>query len=156
MAHVRRQIREALKAALTGLATTGPRVFVSRPDERPLRPADLPALLLYMGDESAQPMRETQAFPQLMRRTLAPLVDVVFAATDGADDTADQILEEIELALQASESASRLGGLVPEGFLLRGISPMRDDASGDITVHRITLLFQGDYYTAANAPGVAR
>lgn len=155
MAHVRKQVRDALKAALTGLPTTGARVFVSRPEARPLQSSELPALLIYMGDESVAPLRPSQAWPQLLRRTLSPLVDLVLAQSAAADDTADQAINEIETALSASESAARLGGLMPEGFLLRGISPMREDAAGETPVHRITLVFQGDTFTAANAPGVA-
>jgi hypothetical protein len=47
--HIKRQIRERAVQTLTGLATTGVRVFASR--ARMVQPADLPCLRVFCSDE---------------------------------------------------------------------------------------------------------
>lgn len=89
MAHVRTQIRSAAVSALTGLATTGPRVFASR--ALPITKANMPGICVY-----------TQA---TVRENLSSVVDLicdVYAFSSGStdwEDTADQADAEIEKAL---------------------------------------------------------
>jgi hypothetical protein len=49
VAHVRQQVREALAIQLTGLTTTGAKVFQSR--VYPLESSDLPCLLIATEEE---------------------------------------------------------------------------------------------------------
>ena len=52
MTHVRRSIREQVASTVTGLTTTGSRVFQSRVFR--LEAADLPCLLVYTKTESVE------------------------------------------------------------------------------------------------------
>ena len=52
MAHVRTQIRQRVTAILTGLPTTGPRVYPSR--VHPMTAETMPGLCVYIKNESAK------------------------------------------------------------------------------------------------------
>ena len=121
MPHVRRQIREAAAAALTGLATTGSRVSQSR--MAPRRAGDLPCLLVETADE-----RIEQGAQSRITRELTVIVRGFAKANTALDDTLDQIAGEVETALA---SAGSLGGLVPGG-----ITPMQVSIDFDDTLEQ--------------------
>jgi serine/threonine protein kinase HipA of HipAB toxin-antitoxin module len=104
MTHVRAQIVAAVAAALTGLATTGSRVFVQR--RYPADETALPCLLIYRGGEVSE-VAEMGTSDREMSRVADILVEAV-AAGETADDTLDRIAAEAEAALAAD---IRLGGL---------------------------------------------
>ena len=58
MAHVRQQLRERAATTLTGLTTTGSRVYQSR--IYPLGAANLPGLLIYTKSEASEPETNRQ------------------------------------------------------------------------------------------------
>lgn len=142
--HLRQQIRVAAAAALNGLATTGSRVFTTRIYS--LQPSDLPALRIYVGDEKLD-MKEPAA-PRLRERQLVLIVQAVVAANSGYDDTMDQIVKEVENALDANNT---LGGLV------KAVEPHeyprpRFGGEGDTIIGEQELTFMTLYYTRQNAP----
>jgi hypothetical protein len=63
--HLRRQIREAIGTAVTGLTTTSTRVYQSR--VVPLQDTNLPALLIYTRAERSSPA--TVHGPRIVERT---------------------------------------------------------------------------------------
>jgi hypothetical protein len=95
--HIRKQIRDAAKTALTGLATTGANVFSGR--VAPLQQSELPALLIFLnGDEGihgASNGGATSAYSGLLR------IEGVAAGANTLIDTLDQIAKEVELDLFA-------------------------------------------------------
>lgn len=95
MAHVRTQIRGAVKAAVTGLATTGNRVFEGR--VYPMQAAELPGLLVYTEDEQNSISGKGVARTSL--RDLEVVIEGVFKDNASLDDKADVILKEVEVAL---------------------------------------------------------
>lgn len=97
MAHLHTQIRNAIKAKVTSLATTGARVYANR--LHPLRDADLPALLITCDTEAVELL--TAHAPAMQLRKLDVLVDGVAKASTALDDTLDQISLEVETALAA-------------------------------------------------------
>lgn len=99
--HLRRQIREAAAAAITGLATTGSRVFQSR--VYPLQDSELPALLVTTNDEAV--VTETSPRPRTQLRELELEISGMAKATANLDDTLDAIAKEVEVALSASDQA---------------------------------------------------
>jgi len=141
MAHMRRQIREAAAALLTGLASTGLRVYQSR--VYPLRDSDMPCLLVSTDDESIQ---AEGIGAQQLERTLRLTVRAVTKATANLDDTLDQMLAEVEVVL----NGNRLGGLslntVPES-----ISIAMDD-SLEKPAGVATLTYSITYFTAGSNP----
>lgn len=146
MDHVRKQIREAAAAALTGLATTGSRVFQSR--VYPMQDADLPGLRIYTDEESVE--YDDAGTDNVQARTLTLVVEACAKANADLDDTLDQILKEAEVALTASQT---LGGLCK----YTQISSITTELSGDgekVTgVGRFT--FKVMYYTRQSAPDTA-
>ena len=141
MAHMRRQIREAAAALLTGLATTGARVYQSR--VYALRDSDMPCLLITTDDEtiSASTIGSLQ-----LERSLKLTVRAVAKATANLDDMLDQILAEVEVAL----NGNTLGGLslntVPESITVQ----MDDSLEKPAGV--ATLTYAILYFTAGTNP----
>lgn len=147
--HVRRQIREAIATAVTGLVTTGARVYQWR--AYPLQTADLPALLVYARSEVST--TETINAPAMQSRSLTVDVVGVAKATADLDDTLDQISKEVETAL-ANPVASLASGLA-ESLVLQSVN-IDIDGSGEKPTGSITMTYQVDYSVIENAPDVAK
>lgn len=138
MPHVRQQIREAVAAAVTGLATTGNRVSQSR--MAPRRAGDLPCLLVETADE-----RIEQGAQNRITRELTVLVRGFAKANAALDDTLDTIAKEVEVALA---SAGHLGGLVPGGVTLVNLSTDFDDTleqPAGVIVIELRAVYFGTY-----------
>lgn len=141
--HAHTQIRSAVVAALTGLATSGTRVFANR--LYPLTAAELPALRVYLDEESAEPL---SVHVQASSRVLSLSVEACAKANAALDDTLDQIGKEVEIALAA--------GLNVAGAYLQpiytGMSFTDDMADQPVGVKRMT--FSIPFEAAAGAPDV--
>lgn len=139
MSHVRAQIRDALATLLTGLTTTGSRVFKSR--ERALSASELPALLIHIDDEQIE--HASIGRPRLQNRLAQGVVRVV-SGVDG-DTEIDAAIEEIETALVAGIDS------VAHDARLVAISVERDaEASPPVTT--ATLVIEVEYRTREGAP----
>lgn len=142
MAHMRTQIRQAVVVALTGLPTTGTRVFVNSVYE--LRAADLPCLLVHTGDE---PQIDPLDFSGVsLQRQLLLTVRVVAKASAGLDDALDQMLLELEGAL----ALSTLGGLVKR-LELKAIAASQSDAL-DTPAGELSATWLATYITPTTNP----
>lgn len=97
MAHLRKTIRDNVVTTVTGLATTGARVFRSR--VYPLEAADLPGILVYTLSESVR--YGSTGRPREMIRTVQLVVEAVARVSAGLDNDLDQICLEVEKALVA-------------------------------------------------------
>lgn len=138
--HARQAIREAAVTALTGLTTTGSRVYDSR--IFPLSEASLPCITVYTADESIEP----QAIGGLMSRQMDLVVRGYARALTGVEDVLDSIAEDVETALTSIAGVKYL--------VLRTIETELD-GEGDMPIAAITLTFTAEYYTDAGAPGTA-
>lgn len=140
MSHVRKQIRDALATALTGLTTTGSNVFKGR--FYSLQEAKLPALLIYTSSETAEV--RVMGTPRNSDRLLTATIEGYVRSKSTVEDSLDQIALEVEEAL-ASET---LGGLIRDieynGFELDA------NADPDQTVAVIRLTFSIEYTVAEN------
>lgn len=144
--HVRRQIREAIGTAVTGLTTTGARVFQSR--VYPLQDSELPGLLIYTEGETS--IRRTLAAPGLLERTLRVIVRAVAKASSDLDDTLDLICKEVEVALampNATLSMVKAITLIATDLELEG--------STEKPTGQAAMTWEVIYLTAENAPDVA-
>ena len=146
--HLRRQIREAVATAVTGLTTTGARVFQSR--VYPLQDTELPALLVYSRSEISEPV--TIHSPRMLDRALDLEIVAVAKATADLDDTLDQICKEVEIAL-----AMPLAGLAS---LAETISLQSTDielrGETEKPTGRATMTYRVDYFNLENAPDTAQ
>ena len=89
--HQRTRIRQAIKAALTGLVSTSARVYTSRVD--PVPTDQLPALRIETNGEVSDDLDLSQHAQQ---RTLQLVVIGMAKATASLDDVLDQIALEVE------------------------------------------------------------
>lgn len=102
--HIRRQIRERVATLVTGLTTTGARVYQSR--VYALSAGELPCLLIYTnGEDSTKPVF---CHPGEMDRAITVLVEAVAAATSDLDDVLDLICKEVEIAMATDFYLSNL------------------------------------------------
>lgn len=143
--HVRKQIRAAAVAELTGLATTGARVYASR--VYAMQDTDLPGLRIYTPSEEVQ--ISSMGVGRRRERTLSLVVEACVKAVSGYDDSIDQIQKEVEVALDADQG---LGGLCHYVELRTVEDVFEGESEKPVAVKRMT--FEVLYYTALGAPDV--
>lgn len=149
--HVRTQCRDAAKALLDDLVTTGENCTAGRPGTRTLQESELPHLLIYTNEEELDP-GEGSGTRGARRKvhSCQLMVRGVVAGTGDVDKTLDDIDKEVCAALEA---APTLGGLAKDLYLT-GV--LKEDAdAGEQPVWTITLTFTCEYHTREGAPDVA-
>jgi hypothetical protein len=144
MSHVRRQIREAAAALVTGLATTGTRVFQSR--VYPLNNPDLPCLTVYTDDEDIT--AETIS-TLLLERSLHLKIDAYAKANANLDDTLDQILAEVETVLNGSTLGNLAKTTLPVAVHFQMVDSLEKPAG------KFELDYLVSYYTSGSNPQTA-
>jgi hypothetical protein len=147
--HVRQQVREALAALLTGLTTTGARVYQSR--LLPLEDAELPCLLVATNAEQLQVV--DIGLNPILERQLNIVVTAVNKVSANLDDTLDTMIKEVEAALNISATANTLAGLVKDTTLQSIEIEMNADA--ERPVGHAVMTFSANYYTRAAAPDIS-
>ena len=149
MAHARQQIRDAVVTAVTGLSTTGARVYPSR--VHPLAKDFAPSLLVYTGDEEIE--AHGQGRPVSLMRSLEVIVDGRAGDVDAAamEQKLDAIANDVEAALGVATGTAPLGGLVLN-MQITGIEVERD-GEGDRPMGAVRLAYSILYRTADAAPG---
>jgi hypothetical protein len=145
--HLRRQIRDAIKTALTGLTTTGANVFTDR--VYPTARGKLPCLLVHQDNELSA--SATLPAPRLLNRVLRVMVTAVVEAASGVDDSLDQICKEVEIALAMPCAA--LAGMAKVITLVA--TDFAFDGSAQQPVGQAAMTFEVQYMVAENAPDVA-
>lgn len=88
-----------------------------------------------------------------LERELAATVNVVAKAVDGLDDEIDQIIKEVEQAINQSEEVNTLGGLV-KSMVLTDIET-DGNSEAETPTGQATLSFKVEYYTQASVPDVS-
>lgn len=146
MAHIRKSIRDTLVTTLTGLTTTGARVYPSR--VYPFADAALPGLAIYTQAEAVEYLSMTR--PRTQGRALSARVEVYVKGVGDYDDSIDTICAEIEAALYADIT---LGGLVKD-VQVKAFE-VEFSGEGDQPMARATLTINIDYRTTEGAPGAA-
>jgi hypothetical protein len=138
--HARQAIREAAVTALTGLTTTGSRVYDTR--IFPLSESALPCIAVYASEE----VTDRGAMGGRLSRELDLVVRGYARGTSGVEDTLDTIAEEVETALTSIAGA--------KDVVIRD-SRMEYDGEGDMPIATIEMVFSVLYHTAVGAPGTA-
>lgn len=147
MAHVRKQIRDAIITTLTGLSTTGSNVFRSR--IYPLESNKLPGLCVFSKSEATT--FDTLTISRSINRVLEIGVEAYVKATSDYDNTLDTIAVEVEEAIASDVT---LGSLAKDtqvtsfeaDFSGEGEQPV---AIGRFTVEVIYRTLENDVETAA-------
>ena len=120
MSHMRKQIRDNIITAVTGLTTTGTKVYNHR--VYPLGANKLPGLCVYTQEESTNYLSISP--PRSVTRTLSVVIEAYVKSTTGYDDTIDQIALEVEQALTADVTR---GGLAKDTRILSFNSEVAGD-----------------------------
>lgn len=147
-AHVRTQIRSRAIVLLTGLATAGPNVFESRPDDENWLDEELPGLSVSTPGDTIDP-DETKETAEKEVRNLRLVVECR-AKGSGANSVADQISAEVQAALCADEE---LGGLSKALYLAS--SETRVSGILEKKVAAIAMTFLVDYRIKGTDPETA-
>lgn len=149
--HVRRQIRDAVVQALTGLPTTAARVYVGR--ARPLAPAHEPTLLVYTRSETA--VRGAGGRQPKLDRVVILDVEGRVSLPDAPDDVLDQIAVEVEAAMWglADQLGTFLNGLARDIKLVS--TEVIAEAAGERHIGGVRLEYAVAYRTSEGAPGSA-
>lgn len=144
--HIDKQIRDYATTLLTGLTTTGTRVFKSR--AHPMQDANMPGLRIYVDNSDIDvAMHNGRAGTTRLRRLVQLVVEFCGKATSAYDDESDAAKKEVEQAIAGDYT---LGGKV-RGTELTRIETDRD-GDGDKVVIVTRMTFECEAYTARNAP----
>ena len=140
--HVLRQLRDNVKTALAGLATTGANVFVNRSEDEPLQDSELPALRIYLRISDA-------AVNEIgIKRTYVRTADLEIQACVKKiatfEDDVYQILKEVEIAMNA-------GGIGAKRADIKQVH-IEDDAKGEKPVAVGHFTFELEFYTQVGSP----
>lgn len=135
MAHVRKQIRDAIVIATTGLTTTGSNVFRSR--IYPLEQTKLPGLCIFTRSEAVE--FDTLTMARSINRVLDVMIEAYVSATANYDNTLDQIAVEVEEALAANVT---LGGLAKDTQVTAFEADFSGDGEQPVAIGRFTVTVQ--------------
>jgi hypothetical protein len=141
--HVRNKIRDEAVTALTGLTTTGARVYANR--VHPMGDANLPGHRIYTNDEDVQ--IASIGSSRLLERELELVVEACAKENDTFDDTLDDMIKEAEVALAP--------GLPSAKYVSLKRIEIEASGGGDKQVGVARMTFVVIYITAHNAPDVA-
>lgn len=146
MAHVRQQVRQAIVAALNGLATTGARVHSGR--TFPLSQDHAPTLLVYAVSERTQlHAMASGGTSAILLRDLTVAIEGRVMMADVPDDVLEAIAAEVEVAMMADPS---LGGRTREVTLLA--TSINTQSPGQSHAGEVRLDYRVVYRTRENAP----
>lgn len=146
--HVRDQIMAAAVTALTGLSTTGSRIWRDRDtSERPLQSNEVPGLIVEDDGEPAEVI--TIGNGGVMERTMTIRVRAHVKGTSGLSASLNQILKEVEVALDGAV----LGGAKFVHLVEVGAREVSE--ASDQPVIRQSFDFACLYYTQRGVPDVA-
>lgn len=152
--HVRQQIREAFKAILAGLPTTGANVFTGR--VYALEASERPGLLIGVAETPGE-TSEVDSFGDAVK--LRRAVPITIDAYDNGEDILDRLDRmalEIETAIAADWAAgddSRLRALASDiVFTATGVRTAAEDKT---RAGEIRLTWRVEYRTIDTAPQTA-
>lgn len=138
--HLRKQIRDALLAALTGQGNWGARAYASR--RHPLTAGELPAVCIYTLSEDSG--RDSA---QNLRRVLEVAVEAVTQINDTLDDTLDVMCRDIEAVIGGNPT---LGGLAYEAQLVRTQIALQPAKGAQIETGSAVMTYRVTYRTAVS------
>jgi hypothetical protein len=153
MTHARREILDYALARLTGLPTTGPRVWHHGAHPHPLEGPELPGLrLVDQGDSSIEVT--CIGYPRDEHRTFDLVVEALAAEVSGVHDVLQSIETEIELALNSSITVNTANGKLVDGFQ-KVASQVTYSNIADRPAARLEITFRATYRVFSNDPATA-
>lgn len=145
MATVRSQIRDAVVAALTGLATSQSRVFKNRTLE--LQDGDLPGLRIYTNEEDTA--TASLGISRIRETTMVLRVEACSKKSSGMDDELETMIGEVLTAIDANQGAGGAKYIEPRRLEIE----MEGAAEKEVGVAKMS--YEVFYITAQGRPDVA-
>ena len=142
--HIRQAIRDNVKTTLTGLATTGDRVYVNR--IYPFIQQVSNGILIYTESESTDYL--TMGRPRSQERSLTLKVEIYAKATANLDNSIDDIALEIENVLYNDPSR---GGVATDTMIMNFDSDFSGDGDSPVGVGILDIVVK--YNCVENALG---
>ena len=139
--HARKQIRDAVVTAVTGLTTTGANVYPTRMHR--VTASMLPCLLVYTLEEESEP--DNISRPRGLDRESDIAIEAVAEDNDTLDDTLDTMSKEVEAVL----GNNLLGGLVKDLFLA-ATEVVLNDAAANKKLGAVRMTWRCKYRTPEN------
>ncbi len=150
MAHVRTQIRQAVRAALiAGGTSAGPRVYLGR--LRPFEVDELPAITIQRGDEQSEAATIGGPIEELDRDYALRITLHVLAADESYEEEIDELAAQVETII--ARDAFNAGGA--QFIYPTGTTPSESD-EGEYIVARDTIEFKARYVTSQLDPTQTR
>ncbi|MBT8496129.1 MAG: hypothetical protein KJO07_24000 [Deltaproteobacteria bacterium] len=143
MAHVRKQIRDAVKTLLTGLGYT-PVSSLSRA----LQSSEVATWVVSNASESSDVVTMDTS-----ERTQARLLDLVTTAVVRAESATDDTLDAMAAALETAWTDRTLAGVCQDRRLVS--SEFDFSGEGDLEIGTAALTWQVEYSTTENTPETA-
>lgn len=144
MTHPRTTIRDAVANILTGLPTTGARVFPSRMVEYDPKAEGGAGLMVYTVRETSAP--DTLGRNRGSMRELQLVVEAVAQVNETLDDTLDEIAREIEAAMLADFT---LSGTAKDHWLSETAIVMRGGEAAEKQTGGVVLTYTVIYRALA-------
>ena len=144
--HVRQQIRDRIVTNVTGLSTTGARVYRSR--VYPLNADTMPALLVYTKTEDSE--IDVMGSPGVLNRLVNIAIEGYVRNITVYDNKIDDICKEVEAAMAGDQT---INGLAKNSFL--SSTEIEYTGEGDQPIGVVTMNYVVQYRTATNAPQTA-
>lgn len=144
--HVRQQIRDRIASNVTGLSTTGDRVYKSR--VWPLNADTMPALLVYSISENSA--TDIMGRSLVMNRELSVVVEGYVRNITVYDDKVDTIAKEVEIAMAADQTLNNLAKI----SYLSG-TEISYSGEGDQPIAVVSMTYLVQYRTAVDSPDIA-
>ena len=146
--HLRRQIRERIATDVTGLTTTGTKVFQSR--VYPIEESKLPCLLVYDSEEAVT--IQSMGSPREIEAELTVNIEGYAQGSDGAtvQNTLAKIQKEVQIAMQAD---ILINSLARDSYLVSADSSISAEAkkpTGSVILSYLVI-----YQYLENAPDAA-
>ena len=145
--HIRQQIRERIATNLTGLTTTGTKVYQSR--VYPLEDNNLPGLIIYTVSEESEPA--VIGTDRLLDRKLNVVIEGYCEAISNYDDTIDTICKEVEVAMAGDRT---INSLAKDNYLI--LTDIAYNGEGKKPVAYCSMTFMVEYMTNETTPDQAQ
>lgn len=147
MAHVKKQIRDAIKTRLTGLVTTGANVFDSRVYD--LQASELPALMIFPGNETVEYL--TMGRGARPKEHIFEIgIDAMATGVSGLADTLDLIEKEIVVAMSSDVT---FGALAKDSLFASSENIISGEGDKPMGIRRI--VYSVEFQTIETDPETA-
>jgi hypothetical protein len=146
--HVRRQVRDLAVTTITGLTTTGGRIFSTR--LFPLGQTDLPCWVVSTGDETVETVTMAMGGVAEQERSMALEFDGYARGVATVENTLEAMAAELETAMLPS-----IFSALVKSIYLESMEPQLSAEDLDNAFGIMSVVYRVIYHTTQGAPETA-